>query len=144
MNRVHGFAVWWRMYELWLQQSTPQIQALRCVTVVRVIECSYLCAVTTTSALVTSGSPRSGKCRTASDVRSVSVRTTGPVQACVSDTALPYVTQRDGAGRQPATHHCQQVSAPRWRGDAACPGNVLRMSSPYTPTTRESCSAIAL
>ena len=94
-------------------------------------------AVTTTAAVVVSGSPRTGKCRAACDSRSVSVRTTGPVQACVSDTALPHVIQRDVAGRQQA-YQCQQVST-RWRGDATCPSSVLRTSSPYTPTTCELC-----
>jgi len=97
----------------------------------------FAVAVTTAAAVVLSGSPRTGKCRAACDTQSVSVRTTGPVQACVSDTALPHVTQRDVNSRQQAYQY-QQMST-RWRGDATCPSNVLRMSSPYTPTTCKLC-----
>ena len=90
--------------------------------------------VTNPAALVVSGSPRTGKCRSACDTSLVTVRTTGPVQACVSDTALPHVKHRD-VGRQQA--YQREPVTSRWRADATCPGYLPRASSAYSPNTCE-------
>jgi len=87
----------------------------------------YVVVVMTRAPPVVGGSLGTGKCRAAGDSRSVSVRTTGPVQACVSDTALPHVIHRD-VSRQ------QGLASARWHGDAS---RQVVMSSADAPLTGE-------
>jgi len=95
--------------------------------------CLDVVTVTTTSAMMVSGSPQSGRCRSGCDSRSVTVRTTGPVQACVSDTALPHIIHRDVGGRQ-RPYQCQPVSARR-HVSVTSATHPMHSSSAYSPAT---------